>query len=90
MQNRLPNMTLGIWFYNLDADVLPLFTEIMYYAQQREYFRANDAHYKLSIENAAWPIGVVAVGIHERSSADKIQYAPMYLMMSLRGNGFRG
>jgi pre-mRNA-splicing factor 18 len=37
--------------------------------------QASDAYYKLSIGNAPWPIGVVAVGIHERSSADRIQYA---------------
>jgi pre-mRNA-splicing factor 18 len=60
---------------NLEYDIIPLLTEIFYYAQQRDYLQASDAYYKLSIGNAAWPIGVVAVGIHERSSADKIQYA---------------
>lgn len=60
---------------NLEPDVFQLITEMMYYCQQREYLQASDVYYKLSIGNAAWPIGVVAVGIHERSSADKIQYA---------------
>lgn len=60
---------------NLEPDVFQLITEMMYYCQQREYLQASDIYYKLSIGNAAWPIGVVAVGIHERSSADKIQYA---------------
>jgi len=60
---------------NLEPGVFQLITEMMYYCQQREYLQASDIYYKLSIGNAAWPIGVVAVGIHERSSADKIQYA---------------
>jgi pre-mRNA-splicing factor 18 len=59
----------------VEPDIFPLLTQIFYYAQQREYMKALDSYYKLSIGNAAWPIGVVSVGIHERSSADKITYA---------------
>jgi pre-mRNA-splicing factor 18 len=40
--------------------------------QTRSYQRANDAYLTLSIGNAAWPIGVTSVGIHERSAREKI------------------
>jgi len=56
----------------VDPDVLLRTTEICDFIQQREYQLANDAYIKMSIGNAPWPIGVTAVGIHERSSRDKI------------------
>ncbi|KAB5589850.1 Pre-mRNA-splicing factor [Ceratobasidium theobromae] len=53
-------------------DVLGKLAEIIHYMQKREYQRANDAYLRLSIGNAAWPIGVTMVGIHERSAREKI------------------
>lgn len=46
----------------LEQDVLRLLAEIIHYAQNRSYQRANDAYLRLSIGNAAWPIGVTMVG----------------------------
>jgi pre-mRNA-splicing factor 18 len=40
--------------------------------QNRSYQKANDAYLRMSIGNAAWPIGVTSVGIHERSAREKI------------------
>ncbi|WFC97312.1 hypothetical protein MYAM1_000022 [Malassezia yamatoensis] len=40
--------------------------------RQREYRMANDSYLQLSIGNAPWPIGVTAVGIHERSGQEKL------------------
>ncbi|KAG8739761.1 mRNA splicing protein prp18 [Ceratobasidium sp. 414] len=54
------------------ADVLAKLAEIVHYMQKREYQKANDAYLRLSIGNAAWPIGVTMVGIHERSAREKI------------------
>ncbi|KAH7341308.1 Prp18 domain-containing protein [Rhizoctonia solani] len=54
------------------ADVLGKLAEIIHYMQKREYQKANDAYLRLSIGNAAWPIGVTMVGIHERSAREKI------------------
>ncbi|KDN38412.1 hypothetical protein RSAG8_09506, partial [Rhizoctonia solani AG-8 WAC10335] len=54
------------------ADVLGKLAEIVHYMQKREYQKANDAYLRLSIGNAAWPIGVTMVGIHERSAREKI------------------
>eukprot|EP01012_Entosiphon_sulcatum_P031908 TRINITY_DN4062_c0_g1_i1.p1 TRINITY_DN4062_c0_g1~~TRINITY_DN4062_c0_g1_i1.p1 ORF type:complete len:358 (+),score=85.91 TRINITY_DN4062_c0_g1_i1:44-1117(+) len=42
--------------------------------QQREYVRANETYITLSIGKAAWPMGVTSVGIHERSSRDRIEW----------------
>lgn len=56
----------------LEPDVLRLLSEIVHHMQSRQYQKANDAYLRLSIGNAAWPIGVTAVGIHERSAREKI------------------
>lgn len=57
----------------LPQDVLERLVAICGCMQQREYVRANDAYLKLAIGNAPWPIGVTAVGIHERSAQEKIK-----------------
>ena len=46
--------------------------EIVHYVQNRSYQQANDAYLRMSIGNAAWPIGVTSVGLHERSADQKI------------------
>nr|ASF90189.1 hypothetical protein SPAR05829 [Bartheletia paradoxa] len=56
----------------LASDVLNRMAEIIYYMQKREYQRANDSYLRMSIGNAAWPIGVTMVGIHERAAREKI------------------
>ncbi|KAK8844000.1 hypothetical protein IAR55_006793 [Kwoniella newhampshirensis] len=56
----------------LTPDVVRMLAEIVHHMQSRSYQRANDAYLRLSIGNAAWPIGVTSVGIHERSAREKI------------------
>lgn len=56
-------------------DILKRLAEICSFMQQREYVQANDSYLKLAIGNAPWPIGVTAVGIHERSAQEKIKTA---------------
>ncbi|KAL7009813.1 hypothetical protein EMMF5_000721 [Cystobasidiomycetes sp. EMM_F5] len=56
----------------LEPDVLQALAEIVHFMQRREYLRATDSYLRLSIGNAPWPIGVTMVGIHERSSREKI------------------
>ena len=53
-------------------DLLKPTVQIVARAQRRQYVRANDAYLQLSIGKAAWPIGVTMVGIHERSSRERI------------------
>lgn len=40
--------------------------------RDRNYIKANEHYLLLAIGNAAWPIGVTMVGIHERSGREKI------------------
>jgi len=42
--------------------------------KERNYVQAHDVYLKISIGNAAWPIGVTSVGIHERSAREKISF----------------
>ncbi|TYZ60206.1 hypothetical protein PybrP1_003528 [[Pythium] brassicae (nom. inval.)] len=53
-------------------DILPNLVEIVRFCRQGEFVLANDAYIKLAIGNAAWPIGVTMVGIHERTGREKI------------------
>ena len=46
--------------------------EIVHFMQTRSYQQANDAYLRLSIGNAAWPIGVTSIGLHERSAQEGI------------------
>ncbi|WCJ19023.1 Pre-mRNA-splicing factor 18 [Euphorbia peplus] len=48
---------------------LVLFVEC---CMKRDYLGAMDHYIKMTIGNAAWPIGVTMVGIHERSAREKI------------------
>ncbi|KAA8910102.1 Prp18 domain-containing protein [Sphaerosporella brunnea] len=57
---------------DLKANVFEKVCEIVVEAQARRYVKANDVYLKLSIGNAAWPIGVTMVGIHERSAREKL------------------
>lgn len=54
------------------SDILPNLVEIVRFCKQGEFVMANDAYIKLAIGNAAWPIGVTMVGIHERTGREKI------------------
>lgn len=56
----------------LDANVVRLLAEMIHSMQLRSYQKANDAYLRLSIGNAAWPIGVTSVGIHGRNARDRI------------------
>lgn len=41
-------------------------------AETRQYDKVNNTYMKLAIGNAAWPLGVTSVGIHERKAHDAI------------------
>ena len=56
----------------LEQGILDPVVEIVRCCQRRRYVDANDAYLRLSIGKAAWPIGVTMVGIHERSSREKL------------------
>ncbi|KAJ8113460.1 hypothetical protein OPT61_g4422 [Boeremia exigua] len=58
--------------FDLPDSILRPVVEIVHAAQERRYVDANDGYLRLSIGNAAWPIGVTMVGIHERSAREKL------------------
>jgi hypothetical protein len=58
--------------FDLADSIVEPVVEIVLAAQERRYVDANDGYLRLSIGNAAWPIGVTMVGIHERSAREKL------------------
>jgi pre-mRNA-splicing factor 18 len=70
-QNLKP-LFRGLKNRDLPEDVVRHLAEVVHFCQCRLYSKAQDAYLRLSIGNAAWPIGVVSVGIHERSNQGKI------------------
>ncbi|KAI5960614.1 uncharacterized protein KGF55_004507 [Candida pseudojiufengensis] len=56
----------------LSTDMLVSLSTIFYYLQTNSFNKANESYMKLSIGNVCWPIGVVNVGIHARSSSSRI------------------
>lgn len=55
------------------SEILVKIVEICELLQIREYQKANDVYLKLSIGNAAWPIGISGTSIHERSALERIE-----------------
>lgn len=57
---------------NLPQSMFTSLTTVIYYLQSENYRMANETYLKLSIGNAAWPVGVRSVGIHQRAADLKI------------------
>lgn len=56
----------------IDSEVIQKISGILALVRDRKYIDACSLYLKLAIGNAAWPIGVTMVGIHERSGQEKI------------------
>ncbi|XRB18018.1 pre-mRNA-splicing factor 18 [Pseudoscourfieldia marina] len=56
----------------LDDDLVRGFSQMMSHMKAGNYMAASDMYVKVAIGNAAWPIGVTSVGIHERKSRERI------------------
>lgn len=57
---------------DMPPEKLRAVVSIVQAVQKRRYVDANNRYLELSIGKAAWPIGVVSVGIHERASRSRI------------------
>ncbi|CAA9987497.1 pre-mRNA splicing factor, putative [Plasmodium knowlesi strain H] len=57
---------------SVEGDVLDKIYNIVSRCQERNFKAAHDAYMLLAIGNAAWPMGVTMVGIHERAGRSKI------------------
>ena len=53
-------------------DVVDHLDKIVDFMKKREYVLATDEYLKIAIGNAAWPMGVTMVGIHERAGRERI------------------
>lgn len=58
--------------HNVPIEIKSKVGEIVRYLKKQEYVRACDTYYKMAIGNAAWPIGITGIGIHERSAHERI------------------
>jgi pre-mRNA-splicing factor 18 len=56
----------------LEREILNTLAKVMQHVKAREYAEADNAYLLLAIGNAAWPMGVTSVGIHERAAREKI------------------
>ncbi|GBE60209.1 pre-mRNA splicing factor [Babesia ovata] len=56
----------------LEEDTLNKIHKVVECCEKGEYKEAHDAYMILAIGNAAWPMGVTMVGIHERAGRSKI------------------
>jgi len=56
------------------GDVMAGLWMIVEAIENRNYLHAYDIYMRLAVGNAPWPIGVTSVGIHERSSREKISH----------------
>mmetsp|Transcript_19949 Transcript_19949/g.48842 ORF Transcript_19949/g.48842 Transcript_19949/m.48842 type:complete len:362 (-) Transcript_19949:426-1511(-) len=57
---------------SMGNDVFKHVLKIVTECEKRNYKQANEAYMMLAIGNAAWPMGVTMVGIHERAGRSKI------------------
>lgn len=53
-------------------EILNSLYQVVHYSMIKEYVKAHDKYYLISIGTSPWPIGVTMVGIHERSGRAKI------------------
>eukprot|EP00392_Amoebophrya_sp_AT5.2_P012732 g12839.t1 len=57
---------------SLELPILDKLALMVRMVQRRQYTEANSEYMKLAIGNAAWPLGVTNVGIHERAARSAI------------------
>jgi pre-mRNA-splicing factor 18 len=57
---------------SVTKDIMTGALKVTDFCRRREYNHAREAYLTLAIGNAAWPMGVTMVGIHERSGREKI------------------
>ncbi|CAD7922461.1 unnamed protein product [Amoebophrya sp. A120] len=56
----------------LESAILDKLAIMVQYCNVNDYTSANSEYMKLAIGNAAWPLGVTSVGIHERANRSAI------------------
>lgn len=67
---------------NVDADILEKLVRMVEHCEEGNFRAAHDEYLRTAIGNAAWPIGLTMVGIHERSGREKISTAKVAHVMN--------
>ena len=70
-QNVKPLLSL-LQERELNQVILDKLFKVMVFAENRDLLNANDRYIDLSIGNAAWPMGLTMVGIHQRTGKSSI------------------
>lgn len=66
----------------VEEDILEKLLEMVQFCEEGNFRVAHDRYISLAIGNAAWPIGLTMVGIHERSGREKISTAKVAHVMN--------
>lgn len=66
----------------LPFDILTKLFLMVTYCEEGNFLKANDEYIKTAIGNAAWPIGLTMVGIHERSGRERISTSKIAHVMN--------
>ena len=56
----------------LNQVILDKLFKVMVFAENKDLLNANDRYIDLSIGNAAWPMGLTMVGIHQRTGKSSV------------------
>eukprot|EP01041_Mallomonas_annulata_P009004 gene9004-18639_t len=67
---------------DIPEDIRDKLVLIVKYCEQGNFRSAHDEYLKTAIGNAAWPIGLTMVGIHERSGREKISSSKVAHVMN--------
>jgi pre-mRNA-splicing factor 18 len=66
----------------VEEDILDKLLEMVQFCEEGNFRVAHDRYISTAIGNAAWPIGLTMVGIHERSGREKISTAKVAHVMN--------
>mmetsp|Transcript_7495 Transcript_7495/g.13602 ORF Transcript_7495/g.13602 Transcript_7495/m.13602 type:complete len:248 (-) Transcript_7495:1823-2566(-) len=66
----------------IQAEVLKHVSSIVARCEEGEYVKAGEEYVRLAIGNAPWPIGVTMIGIHDRTSRERIKQANVAHVMN--------
>ena len=70
-QNIRPLLSL-LQERKLNQVILDKLFKVMVFAENKDLLNANDRYIDLSIGNAAWPMGLTMVGIHQRTGKSSV------------------
>lgn len=67
---------------NMPPDILINLHELVKHCEEGNFRAAHDCYIRTAIGNAAWPIGLTMVGIHERSGRERISTSKVAHVMN--------